>query len=80
LQKVDLAKIDIEGSEFESLLATPPEILRRIKRITLELHNNTTAKGYRTEDLLDHLKNSNFEITQMATDPEGFSQAELRQK
>jgi hypothetical protein len=80
LQKVDLAKIDIEGSEFESLLATPPEILRRIQRISLELHNNTTAKGYRTEDLLGHLRNSNFEVTQMATDPEGFSQVELRQK
>jgi FkbM family methyltransferase len=80
LQKVDLAKIDIEGSEFESLLATPPEILRRIQRISLELHNNTTAKGYQTEDLLGHLRNSNFEVTQMATDPEGFSQVELRQK
>jgi FkbM family methyltransferase len=79
LEKVDLAKIDIEGSEFESLLATPPEFLKRIKRITLELHNNATAKGYRTEDLLSHLKNSNFEVTQMATDPEGFSQVELRQ-
>lgn len=79
LETVDLAKIDIEGSEFEALLATPPEILGRIQRIALELHNNTTAKGYRPDELLNHLKESGFEIAQMETDPEGFSQVELRQ-
>ena len=35
---VDLLKIDIEGSEYETLLAETDDSLRRIKRINVEFH------------------------------------------
>jgi len=58
LETIDLLKMDIEGSEFEALLATPVSILKRIDRIALEVHGNQTAKGYRQEALLDHLRSA----------------------
>jgi FkbM family methyltransferase len=39
-QPISLAKIDIEGSEFELLKATPPEAWKRINAVSLELHND----------------------------------------
>jgi FkbM family methyltransferase len=38
LDRVDLLKMDIEGSEHEVLAATPPEVLRRVGSIALEYH------------------------------------------
>ncbi len=41
-----LVKIDIEGAEWESLLATPDSVLERIDQIPMELHvpNGVTAR------------------------------------
>jgi FkbM family methyltransferase len=47
LRSVDLAKVDIEGSEFEVLLATPPSALCRIARMDIEIHKNVTAQERR---------------------------------
>src|SRR5437899_1892859 len=38
LDDLDLLKMDIEGSEWEVLLSTPPEVLARIRHIQLEYH------------------------------------------
>src|SRR5688572_11662770 len=35
---VDLLKMDIEGSEYDVLLSTPPAMLARIRRVDLEFH------------------------------------------
>ncbi|MEO0144262.1 MAG: FkbM family methyltransferase [candidate division WOR-3 bacterium] len=48
--EISLLKIDIEGAEFDVLLNTKPENLRKIKRIVGELH-------YENENLRDKLKN-----------------------
>jgi FkbM family methyltransferase len=75
LDQVDLAKVDIEGSEYEVLLSTPPEILRRIARLDVEVHNNITAQGYSFESLVKHLNASGLVPTALETDAQGFSQA-----
>jgi hypothetical protein len=31
--------MDIEGAEYQTILATPPEILRRFRIISIEVHN-----------------------------------------
>lgn len=41
---VALAKIDIEGAEFELLAATPPEAWQRISAISLELHQDPAGE------------------------------------
>lgn len=40
---VDLLKMDIEGSEYDVLLSTPPDVLRRIRRIDVEYHQPETG-------------------------------------
>jgi FkbM family methyltransferase len=41
---VALAKIDIEGAEYEVLEATPPELWKRIQAISLELHDDPAGR------------------------------------
>ena len=55
IEALDLLKMDIEGSEYETLLSTPPRVLRRIKRINLEYHEVAAHLGYSKEQLFDHL-------------------------
>jgi FkbM family methyltransferase len=52
---IDLLKMDIEGSEYETLLATPPALLRRIQRINLEYHEVPAHLPYSKERLFEHL-------------------------
>ena len=53
---LDLLKMDIEGSEYETLLATPPSVLRRIKKINLEYHEVPAHLGYSKGQLFAHLR------------------------
>ena len=39
LQSIDLLKIDCEGSEYDILYHTSPSLLRRIARMTVEVHD-----------------------------------------
>jgi Methyltransferase FkbM domain len=58
LEQVDLAKVDIEGSEDDALRSTRGEVIGRIARMDIEIHNDITAQGYSFETLRDHLKTS----------------------
>lgn len=40
-----VVKIDIEGAEWESLMATPPEVLDRIDQMPMELHGVHDARS-----------------------------------
>jgi hypothetical protein len=42
--KVLLMKIDVEGAEWDSLMATPDEVLDRIVQIPMEFHGTNEAK------------------------------------
>ena len=55
IDTLDLLKMDIEGSEYETLLATPPAVLRRIRTINLEYHEVAAHLGHSREQLFAHL-------------------------
>jgi FkbM family methyltransferase len=59
--KVALAKIDIEGAEFELLERTPPQIWGKISAISLELHDDPKGKMKQVE-FLDCLRGFGFHI------------------
>jgi FkbM family methyltransferase len=42
---VDVAKIDIEGAEYEILEKTPPEFWERVSVICIEIHDIPSLKG-----------------------------------
>jgi len=75
LRSVDLAKVDIEGSEFEVLLATPPSALCRIARMDIEIHKNVTAQEHTSDELIAHLNTAGLRLASIETDALGFSQA-----
>lgn len=58
IKVVDHLKMDCEGAEYEILLKAPKELLRSIKRISLEYHDDLT--GYTHRDLVNHLNANNF--------------------
>jgi len=75
LLHVDLLKMDIEGSEYEVLLSTPPRVLSRIDRIALEYHGDSAP--YSRQQLFDHLEQAGFKVTSDACDAQGYGVAEF---
>jgi len=55
IQKADLLKMDIEGSEHDVLLATHPDVLARFERISLEYHHSGPK-----ETLFSHIDRAGF--------------------
>jgi len=64
----DMLKVDCEGAEFECLYETPPEILRKIKNIYLEYHNQWDHPRYTITDLTAFLQNQGFVLRRMRRD------------
>ena len=60
---VALAKIDIEGAEYELLQSTAPELWRRIRAISLELHDDPAGK-VSTAEFLKQMAGLGFKIEQ----------------
>lgn len=58
---VALAKIDIEGAEFELLENTPAEVWQRISALSLELHDDPRGKMTQPA-FLDRMKSYGFAI------------------
>lgn len=46
--KIDLLKMDCEGSEYDIILNTPPDIIRRIERMLIEVHDIDSQFNIRT--------------------------------
>ena len=59
--EVALAKIDIEGAEFELLAETPRESWQRVRAISLELHDDPEGK-ISQEQFLNQLGSHGFKI------------------
>ncbi len=70
--QVDLLKMDIEGSEYETLLTTPTRMLRRIRRINVELHVPDEASLAKKKQTLLYLKECGFAIRRYQTDKAGY--------
>ena len=72
LEEVDLLKMDIECAEYETLLATPPEVLRRLRRINVELHVPDTVSAAQRDTLLAYLEQSGFALGRYDRDKNGY--------
>jgi FkbM family methyltransferase len=61
-KKIDLFKMDIEGSEYEVLMNTPGNCLSRISRLVVEYHRPAAGARYTTRDLIGHLEEAGFKL------------------
>jgi FkbM family methyltransferase len=75
LPQVDLLKMDIEGSEYEVLLSTPPPVLARIRRIAMEYHGDCSP--YSKQQLFDYLQKAGFTAAWDICDPLGYGVTEM---
>lgn len=74
--RIDLLKMDCEGAEMEALLAAPPDVLQRIRRIAIEFH---VLGGFRIEDVTAHLARAGLACTACVRHPayaSGFARYE----
>jgi FkbM family methyltransferase len=62
LTSADLVKMNIHGNEYEVLLSTPPDVLRRFQRITVQYHSLPTDLRLGKEQLFEYLGRAGFEL------------------
>jgi FkbM family methyltransferase len=60
LMRIDLLKLDCEGSEYPIFFSAQPEHLERIRRVILEYHDG--AGGHTHQELADHLVKHGFQV------------------
>ena len=56
----DFMKVDCEGGEFDIVMNSPPDVLRRVKRMSLETHDGVVAAG--RGELAEYLRQHGFEV------------------
>jgi len=59
IEKIDFLKIDCEGAEFEILLNLEKEVLKKINKISAEIHENDNNS---LDKLIDFFNKNNFKI------------------
>ncbi len=59
IEQIDFLKMDCEGSEYDILCCCPEEVLRKIKRISMEYH---TWNGHTGEELKRYLERCGFAV------------------
>lgn len=73
---IDFMKMDIEGAEHEVIQSTPPELLRRINYIDLDLHNlnflDYYSGGCDPEDTLNYIISAGFRLVGRSGDEKAF--------
>jgi FkbM family methyltransferase len=64
IDHADIAKIDIEGSEYPAIFNCPKDILRKMKTILVECHGDFAASNarYTKKDLRQFLEDAGFSI------------------
>ncbi len=62
-EHIDFLKMDIEGSEYDVLLSSRPEDLRRVRRMSIEYHLPPAGSGFTKTALVDHLRACGFAIS-----------------
>jgi FkbM family methyltransferase len=63
VESVDFIKMNIHGSEYEVLLSTPAQVLRRCARIAVQYHEMPAASGLTKHSIFEHLGRSGFVLT-----------------
>jgi FkbM family methyltransferase len=61
LKKIDLLKLDCEGSEYEILYRCPTEYLARVEKIAMEVHKGT-GPDHNMTSMVDYLRAGGFGI------------------
>lgn len=61
IEQIDYLKLDVEGAEYDILFDTEPEVLNKIKVISMEFHD-LKKEEYTGIKLVEFLKRNNFEI------------------
>ena len=59
-RKLQFLKLNCEGAEFPILLASPADVLRRVRMLLVLYHYDLWAKNPK-EDLVSHLQTNGFE-------------------
>ena len=78
---VDLLKMDIEGSEYNTLLNTPATVLRRIHRLSLEYHPQVLlGEQYGKEQLFRYLIDSGFHAVSEEEHGNGYGIAHFERR
>lgn len=75
-ERVNLLKIDIEGSEYETFAAAPRHVLDRIDRIALEYHP-TPGREHQWPALRQSLQSVGFRVLSEIDDGAGYGVAQL---
>ncbi len=60
LNRINFLKMDCEGKEFDIILSTPKNLLKRIDKISLEFHEEST--NYNQYDLQKYLSECGFKV------------------
>jgi FkbM family methyltransferase len=60
LATCDLLKLDCEGAEYDILFNAPPNVLKRVRRIVMEYHDNATPQTHL--DLERYLTQHGFRV------------------
>ncbi|MDD2678275.1 MAG: FkbM family methyltransferase [Candidatus Nanoarchaeia archaeon] len=63
IKKIELLKLDCEGSEYGILFKSKKDNIKKIKTITMEYHDIDNGKSF--NELKKFLKNNDFEIKKM---------------
>jgi FkbM family methyltransferase len=70
--QIDLLKMDIESSEYEVLLATPVEVLRRIQRVNIEFHVPDAKAAREKQEVLKLFQAAGLHSTKTDATPNGY--------
>src|SRR5579871_5204580 len=79
LDEVDQLKMDIEGGEYQTLLFTGPDVLRRIRRINLEYHP-APSEDCTIGRLTAHLKDNGLLCVLHRDDGSGYGIAHFQNR
>lgn len=61
LKRIDFLKIDVEGAEYDIVLKTPPKILKKIDKISMEFHDYL-SHGHDVSEIRDYLEKNGFAV------------------
>lgn len=61
LKRINYLKIDAEGAEYDILLNTPAEIIRKVDKIVLEYHDQLN-RDHDYNDLKEYLEGNGFKV------------------
>jgi hypothetical protein len=72
LHKIDLLKLDCEGSEYPILYETPSEVLQRVNALTIEVHDLDSERR-NIQSLDSFLKSQNYQTSYFKTQSNCYS-------